>query len=348
MKRRNIFISYRRRDLSGNISGTDIARTIKQHLEISGYKNRVFFDYSELSDDEFEHKILREIERCKVFVLVLTHDTMYRCVNEDDWVRREILHAIRHDVKIIPIEIDDHFNGYPEGMCEELNIIKRLHHSKVHTDSSFESDMDSVIEKRIKPVLAPPKPLNYKRWFITLLSIVLFIIALFTIAIVSSDDNESTEEVDIDKEYYYTQIPSRKATSKDIKLIADDVQGLNLKCPLEMEEHIILSTMYVEDRDIAYEYMLTELDTRGMSGDDIDEIKQLARATLDAELTTTCSAIASLYMQGKDLFTNTAIECGYNYVYKYYDANRSYFATSTITNEEIRASIAEMMYNAAN
>ncbi len=44
----DIFISYRRKDSAGLTSGTNIARTIKQQLGIEGYKNRVFFDYSEL------------------------------------------------------------------------------------------------------------------------------------------------------------------------------------------------------------------------------------------------------------------------------------------------------------
>ena len=43
----DIFISYRRTDRDGLNSGTYIARTIKQELELEGYQDRVFFDYSE-------------------------------------------------------------------------------------------------------------------------------------------------------------------------------------------------------------------------------------------------------------------------------------------------------------
>ncbi len=149
----DIFISYRRTDGSGLTSGTDIARTIKQQLEIEGYKNRVFFDYSELSDDEFEQVILTALEQCKVFILVLTKDSMMRCVNEGDWVRREISHAQKCGLKIIPVEPDNLFNGYPKDFPAELNVVKRVQHSKIHMDSSFERDMRAMIDMRIRPVL---------------------------------------------------------------------------------------------------------------------------------------------------------------------------------------------------
>lgn len=149
----DIFVSYRRKDCAGLTSGTNIARTIKQQLEIEGYKHRVFFDYSELSDDDFEKIILKAIERCKVFILVLSRDSMMRCVNDDDWVRREILHAQKRGLKIIPVEPDNLFNGYPDEFPAELDIVKRIQHTTIHMDSSFERDMRAMIEARIRPIL---------------------------------------------------------------------------------------------------------------------------------------------------------------------------------------------------
>ena len=149
----DIFISYRRKDCNGLTSGTNIARTIKQQLEIEGYKNRVFFDYSELSDDDFEKIILKAIEGCKVFILVLSKDSMMRCVNDDDWVRREICHAQANGLKIIPIEADNLFNGYPDKFPAELEVIKRIQHTTIHMDSSFERDMRAMIKTRIRPIL---------------------------------------------------------------------------------------------------------------------------------------------------------------------------------------------------
>lgn len=153
----DIFISYRRTDRDGLNSGTYIARTIKQELELEGYQDRVFFDYSELSDNEFEDVILGAIKQCKIFVLVLSKDSMMRCVNEGDWVRREILHAQECGLKIIPIEPDNLFNGYPEGFPKELDVVKKTQHTRVHTDSSFERDIQAMIKTRISPILPPKK-----------------------------------------------------------------------------------------------------------------------------------------------------------------------------------------------
>ena len=44
-KKYDIFISYRRVDSLGKVSGRDIARTLQKELQIRGYN--VFFDYSE-------------------------------------------------------------------------------------------------------------------------------------------------------------------------------------------------------------------------------------------------------------------------------------------------------------
>ena len=52
----DIFISYRRLDEQGNISGRDQARLIAKQLELDGY--HPFFDYSEIKDNEFDKVII--------------------------------------------------------------------------------------------------------------------------------------------------------------------------------------------------------------------------------------------------------------------------------------------------
>lgn len=87
-KQYDIFISYRRFDEKGNIGGRDQARLIAKQLELEGY--HPFFDYSELKDNEFDKVIIPAIGNCRVFILVLTKNSLNRCENEDDWVRIEI------------------------------------------------------------------------------------------------------------------------------------------------------------------------------------------------------------------------------------------------------------------
>ena len=56
----DIFISYRRLDEQGNISGRDQARLIAKQLELEGY--HPFFDYSEIKDNEFDKVIIPDVE----------------------------------------------------------------------------------------------------------------------------------------------------------------------------------------------------------------------------------------------------------------------------------------------
>ena len=154
----DIFISYRRLDEQGNISGRDQARLIAKQLEIEGY--HPFFDYSEIKDDEFDKVIIPAVENCKVFILVLTKDALNRCKNDDDWVRREIETAIKSGSKIINVSPDNTFNGWPNLLPESLLGIRNIQISEVHFGSLFELSIKKLIDERIIPGLK--KETDYK------------------------------------------------------------------------------------------------------------------------------------------------------------------------------------------
>lgn len=146
-KRYEIFINYRRVDSEGRTSGRDIARTIKLELEKRGYG--VFFDYSEIKDNEFEDTILPAIHNSKVFIIVLSKDALLRCVNEEDWVRREIETAINVGCKIIPVSPDGAFNGWPTILPDSILPITKQQVSDISMGSLFEKSIDKLIEERI-------------------------------------------------------------------------------------------------------------------------------------------------------------------------------------------------------
>lgn len=101
----DIFISYRR-------SSYESANLIATRLRAAGY--RVFFDLETMRSGPFNKQLYQVIETCKDFILVLPPDALDRCHNEEDWVRKEVLHAIKHQRNIIPILL----NGFkwPEKM----------------------------------------------------------------------------------------------------------------------------------------------------------------------------------------------------------------------------------------
>lgn len=64
----DIFISYRRKDSDGKVSGRDIAARIKNAFEDRGYD--VFFDLDNIQDRFFDDRIIPAIRTCKVFFLL--------------------------------------------------------------------------------------------------------------------------------------------------------------------------------------------------------------------------------------------------------------------------------------
>ncbi len=145
----DIFLSYRRMDAIGN-SNVATARTFKLEFERRGMK--VFFDYSECTDDYFSDKILPAIRTCRYFVLVLTKDCLDRCKNEGDWLRREIEEAIKFGRKIIPISPDGIFEGWPKDLPEAIGQLSAgdgLQITTIHMDRVFESNVDLLIHDRM-------------------------------------------------------------------------------------------------------------------------------------------------------------------------------------------------------
>lgn len=140
----DIFISYRRKESSGR-SNVPMARTFKLEFERRGYK--VFFDYSECTDNYFSDTILPAIRTCDFFVLVLTKDCLARCVNEGDWVRREIEDGIAYNRKIVPITPDKECDTWPD-LLPSLSILKGLQITTIYTDHMFEAGVEFVVKNR--------------------------------------------------------------------------------------------------------------------------------------------------------------------------------------------------------
>ena len=82
----DVFISYRRE------GGAATARILRDRLTEMGY--RVFFDLESLRSGYFNTALYSVIEECRDVIVVLSPDSLDRCVNDDDWVRLEVEHAL--------------------------------------------------------------------------------------------------------------------------------------------------------------------------------------------------------------------------------------------------------------
>ncbi|TRZ50472.1 TIR domain-containing protein [bacterium] len=140
------FISYRRD------GGSDLAELIKEKIEnLTEKRMKIFLDVEELGQGIFNAKLLKHIENSDNFILVLSPGALDRCMNEGDWVRTEIAHAIKNHKYIIPIS-----NGVFNFNIDLPDDIKELKDYNAivynHTDStssirkllSFMKSSDSI------------------------------------------------------------------------------------------------------------------------------------------------------------------------------------------------------------
>ncbi len=103
------FISYRRD------CGFFIAQTLKSLLKARNID--CFLDLEEERPGRFDESLVEAIQNSRYFLLVLTENTLNRCVNRDDWVRREIEAAVACGAQIIPVRYNFH---WPEHLNGEL------------------------------------------------------------------------------------------------------------------------------------------------------------------------------------------------------------------------------------
>lgn len=90
-----VFISYRRD------GGFETASLIAEKLRNAGFQ--VFLDIESLRSGKFNEQLYAVIEECTDFIVVLPRDGLERCVNEEDWVKKEVRCAIQHQKNIIPV-----------------------------------------------------------------------------------------------------------------------------------------------------------------------------------------------------------------------------------------------------
>jgi hypothetical protein len=128
----DIFISYRR---SGSF---ETASLIADRLKNAGY--RVFFDLESLKSGKFNEQLYSVIEKCTDFVVILPENGLDRCHDNDDWVRLEVLHAMKHKKNVIPVKL----RGFefpkvmPNGMEELINYQAIVANSQEYFDASIE------------------------------------------------------------------------------------------------------------------------------------------------------------------------------------------------------------------
>jgi len=109
----DVFVSYRRSDAF-------TANLVAEKLKNLGYS--VFFDVETLRSGNFNTQLYDVIKGCKDFVLVLPPNALDRCISEEDWIRKEVCHAMDCNKNIIPVLLSG-FN-WPDPMPKGMEQLK--------------------------------------------------------------------------------------------------------------------------------------------------------------------------------------------------------------------------------
>ena len=116
-KKYDVFISYRR-----DVSQHD-AKLLCDALSSRGY--RVFYDSEFKGGTIFNKELYKIIGDCRDFILLLKPTTLDRCVNEDDWVRKELRHALDNGKHIIPLKSPDF--EFPAELPADIDEVRHCH-----------------------------------------------------------------------------------------------------------------------------------------------------------------------------------------------------------------------------
>ncbi len=138
-----VFISYRRTNLY-------TARAVYQYLIAQGFD--VFLDYENIDAGSFEKIILNQIAARAHFLLILTPSALERCSDPNDWLRREVEHAITLKRNIVPLA----FEGFKFEVAQKYligNIKTLAEYNAIEVpDSYFNEAMARLVNRFLKPL----------------------------------------------------------------------------------------------------------------------------------------------------------------------------------------------------
>ena len=142
----DIFISYRRKG-----AGAGVAGELQAKLENLGYK--VFLDVDEIGSGQFPEQIEKAISECTDFILVLSPGTLDRCVVEEDWVRREILHAQKQNKNILGVGLPGFIMPEAEALPDPLKAMTTIQvfsWTHEYRTASFEKIAENLVSTQVK------------------------------------------------------------------------------------------------------------------------------------------------------------------------------------------------------
>ena len=147
------FISYRTEEDGA------AALLISRSLAERGLKT--FLDVRSLESGKFDEQLLNEIENSTFFIPILSQRCLTRCKDPNDWVLREITHALALRKVIIPV-MRAGFSFGPGTDVPDLPQLTELsrYHGVQYSNADFEGFLDQLIARLKGSDRAAEKVLN--------------------------------------------------------------------------------------------------------------------------------------------------------------------------------------------
>lgn len=129
-----IFISYRRE------GGETMAQLLYDKLTDRGYQ--VFYDIETLKSGAFDTKLYQKIEECDDFILILPPQALDRCIYDEDWVRCEIRHALKHKKNIVPVLMRNFV--FPTQLPDDIQAVSKINGVSFETMEYLSARVDKI------------------------------------------------------------------------------------------------------------------------------------------------------------------------------------------------------------
>lgn len=191
MDKYDIFISYRRKETA------DKAEHLFTLLEHKGYEGQVSFDRENL-DGRFDVEILKRLDGCKDFIVILAPDTLSSLKKEDsgwyhrlanctidefpgiememkttggslDFVRLEIARALakgKHIIPVVPINSSD-YNFDELQLTDDICLLTKQHAERYQDTKDFL--FKDILPRILKRLKSRPDRLSWVKYAVTIL-----------------------------------------------------------------------------------------------------------------------------------------------------------------------------------
>ena len=210
----DIFISYRRR------GGYETAKHLYDLLSRDGYK--VSFDIDTLRSGDFDTELLKRIDECNDFILVVDPHAFDKVFDKDtpansDWLRCELAYALKKNKNIIPVFLSG-ISSFPANLPPDISSVITKNgpqYNKYYFDSFYE---------KLKADFLSTKAPSNRLTTIRIIGLSLFVFLLGIGIYRSIPDRNENKDEEQSNSISVTELNSTMSSSRAIAVVSDVIR----------------------------------------------------------------------------------------------------------------------------